>query len=122
MTKQFKELLFFYVALAVLIFASAAVVPVGELIAANMTLAGARKEALKRWPDGAWTLKIDQTKTVYLYELTVIVKTMKPQFIGIQAQCQAEVQLFVSKTWQGVMDASKDIRSTCTDPINVFRK
>lgn len=44
------------------------------LLITLLTLSGARKEATKRWPaPSTWTLRVDQTKTIYTYELEVVV-------------------------------------------------
>lgn len=82
------------------------------LLIALLTLGGARKEATKRWPAGAWTLKVDQTKTVYVYALTVTLQRNRQALMGML--CAPETRTFYGKDWQAVLDASKDYKATCT--------
>ena len=84
-----------------------------------LTLSGARKEAQLRWPDGHWTLKVDQTKTVYVYELEIVISTQQvvPFYAG--PQCFARAYAFHGKDWQAVFDASKGLKSDCSGAVNL---
>jgi len=81
-----------------------------------LTLSGARKEALKRWPDGNFSLKVDQSKPKYVYELYVIVNRNREFFD--RPRCMAELVEFKGKNWQAVMDASKGVTHECSTPEN----
>lgn len=84
-----------------------------------LTLGGARKEALKRWPDGQFTLKVDQTKTKYVYELQVIMKRVRRDPFQEFPRCWAELETFTGANWQEVMDKSKGLQYECWNPVNV---
>lgn len=80
-----------------------------------MTLGGARKEAAKRWPDGRWILRVDQTKPQYIYELEVTVDTQRSGFMG-SLGCQPLTRQFRGSSWQQVFDQSRDFKTTCIRP------
>lgn len=80
------------------------------LLIVLLTLSGARKEALKRWPAGTWTLKVNQTGSKHVYELRVVVNQ-----VGVfpSLACGPKPYEFTGSSWQSVFDASKDVKSTC---------
>jgi hypothetical protein len=78
-----------------------------------ITLSNTRKEAAKRWPAPAqWTLRVDQTKTAYIYELEV--KVLENQFLLMGYRCEWTRKTFKGNSWQSVLDQSKNVKSSCT--------
>lgn len=74
-----------------------------------LTLGNARKEAAKRWPAGTFNLRVDQTKTRYVYELQVTVVHVRQLLMS--RYCASETKTFTGEGWQAVMSMSKDWKS-----------